>query len=69
LVLGRTAVRGLTMLLAMAVPIGIASVEHRALPTLAQPVCHLEHDPEKWEPVFGKRSCSNKMIDHDPDST
>jgi hypothetical protein len=19
-----------------------------------------EHDPEKWEPVFGKRSCSNK---------
>jgi hypothetical protein len=23
----------------------------------------LEHDPEKWEPVFGKRSCSsNKPI-------
>jgi hypothetical protein len=20
----------------------------------------LEHDPEKWVPVFGKRSCSNK---------
>src|SRR6516165_7964920 len=20
----------------------------------------LEHDPEKWEPVFGKRSCSDK---------
>src|SRR6516165_6522188 len=20
----------------------------------------LKHDPEKWEPVFGKRSCSNK---------
>jgi hypothetical protein len=19
-----------------------------------------EHDPEKWEPVFGKRSCSTK---------
>src|SRR6516225_4105928 len=21
-----------------------------------------EHDPEKWEPVFGKRSCSNKEL-------
>src|SRR6478672_8390948 len=21
----------------------------------------LEHDPEKWEPVFGKKSCSNKV--------
>jgi hypothetical protein len=20
--------------------------------------CNLEHDPEKWVPVFGKRSCS-----------
>jgi hypothetical protein len=29
----------------------------------------VEHDPEKWEPVFGKRSCSNKKLDHDPDST
>jgi NitT/TauT family transport system ATP-binding protein len=25
----------------------------------------LEHDPEKWEPVFGKRSCSNKEGDDD----
>jgi hypothetical protein len=25
--------------------------------------------PEKWEPVFGKRSCSNKKLDHDLDST
>jgi hypothetical protein len=25
-----------------------------------------EHDPEKWEPVFGKRSCSNKKLDHGP---
>jgi hypothetical protein len=25
----------------------------------------LEHDPEKWIPVFGKRSCSNK--EHDPE--
>ena len=23
----------------------------------------LEHDPEKWEPVFGKRSCSNKGLE------
>jgi len=35
-----------------------------------------EHDPEpkvserkKWEPVFGKRSCSNKELDQDDDST
>ena len=25
----------------------------------------LEHDPDEWEPVFGKRSCSNKKLDHD----
>jgi hypothetical protein len=25
-----------------------------------------EHDPEKWEPVFRKRSCSTKGCDHDP---
>src|SRR6266700_75978 len=29
----------------------------------------LEHDPEKWEPVFGKRSCSNKKLGHNLDST
>ena len=29
----------------------------------------LEHDPEKWEPVFGKRSCSNKEVERDDDST
>src|SRR5262249_35911096 len=28
----------------------------------------LEHDPEKWEPVFGKRSCSNKELERDDDS-
>jgi hypothetical protein len=22
----------------------------------------LEHDPEKWEPVFGTRSCSKKHL-------
>ena len=22
----------------------------------------LEHDPEKWVPVFGKRSCSTKKL-------
>jgi len=26
----------------------------------------LEHDPEKWEPVFGKRSCSNNAAPSDP---
>src|SRR6516165_7930436 len=28
----------------------------------------LEHDPEKWEPVFGKRSCSNRKLERDDDS-
>src|ERR1700729_2998898 len=29
----------------------------------------LGHDPEKWVPVFRKRSCSNKKIERDGDST
>src|SRR6516162_125674 len=28
----------------------------------------LEHDPEKWRPLFGKRSCSNKELERDDDS-
>src|SRR5260370_42019357 len=28
----------------------------------------LKHDPEKWVPVFRKRSCSNKKIERDDDS-
>ena len=28
----------------------------------------LEHDPEKWAPVFQKRSCSNKKLERDDDS-
>ncbi|HXW25540.1 MAG TPA: hypothetical protein VEK73_12425 [Xanthobacteraceae bacterium] len=28
----------------------------------------LEHDPEKWTPVFGKRSCSNDESERDDDS-
>ena len=28
----------------------------------------LEHDTEKWIPVFGKRSCSNKELERDDDS-
>jgi hypothetical protein len=27
---------------------------------MRRPVRLLEHDPEKWEPVFGKDPCSNK---------
>ena len=27
----------------------------------------LEHDPEKWTPVFGRRSCSNKKPKRDDD--
>jgi hypothetical protein len=26
------------------------------------------HDPEKWAPVFGKRSCSNEKLERDDDS-
>ena len=29
----------------------------------------LEHDPEKWNPVFRKRSCSNKKLERDADRT
>src|ERR1700730_14037559 len=28
----------------------------------------LEHDPEKWIPVFGKRSCSTNEVERDDDS-
>jgi hypothetical protein len=28
----------------------------------------LEHDPEKWVPVFGERSCSSKKLKRDDDS-
>jgi hypothetical protein len=28
----------------------------------------VEHDPEKWIPVFGKRSCSNNKLERDDDS-
>src|SRR5262249_57087743 len=28
-----------------------------------------EHDPEKWVPVFGQRSCSNKKMSEETDST
>ena len=39
-------------------------------------ICILEHDPEKWVPVFprdkreafARRSCSNKKIERDDDS-
>jgi Flp pilus assembly pilin Flp len=29
---------------------------------------YLKHDPEKWVPVFGKRSCSSKKLKRDDDS-
>src|SRR5713226_5490261 len=28
----------------------------------------LEHDPEKWTPVFGERSCSTNELERDDDS-
>jgi len=31
----------------------------------ARSAAFLEHDPEKWKPVFPKRSCSAK--EHDPE--
>jgi hypothetical protein len=27
-----------------------------------------QHDPDKWTPVFGKRSCSNNKVERDDDS-
>jgi hypothetical protein len=29
----------------------------------------LQHDPEKWMPVFPKRSCSIKELERDDEST
>jgi hypothetical protein len=40
--------------------------DRRSKQTMAvkfEPVA-VEHDPEKWEPVFGKRSCSNKELEN-----
>jgi hypothetical protein len=42
---------------------------------VARLITALEHDPEKWVPVFprdkrqafAQRSCSNKKIEHDPE--
>jgi hypothetical protein len=31
-------------------------------------IVRLEHDPEKWIPVFGKRSCSNNKPERDDGS-
>src|SRR5215469_11140536 len=38
------------------------------LPSELRPWLDLEHDPEKWVPVFGKRSCSNMKLEQDDDS-
>ena len=32
-------------------------------------IAGLEHDPEKWVPVFRIRSCSNKKLELDADLT
>jgi hypothetical protein len=29
-------------------------------------VKRLEHDPEKWKPVFGKDHAQTKRLNHDP---
>src|SRR5262249_56476155 len=31
-------------------------------------LANVEHDPEKWVPVCGKRSCSKKKLERDDDS-
>src|SRR5215207_10368631 len=40
-----------------------------AIPPPALRILRIKHDPEKWLPVFRKRSCSNKEIERDDDST
>jgi hypothetical protein len=30
------------------------------------PARRLEHDPEKWKPVFGKDHAATKYLDHHP---
>src|SRR5262249_31192513 len=39
---------------------GIKGRVVEALAVIIAPSVVLQHDPEKWVPVFGKRSCSNK---------
>src|SRR6516225_7221607 len=56
-------------------PLGVRvgeRAQERADMALSRRVCppySLQHDPEKWEPVFGERSCSNKEVERDDDST
>jgi hypothetical protein len=37
-------------------------------PDAHPPEDQLKHDPEKWTPVFGKRSCFNNKLERDDDS-
>src|SRR6202011_1344955 len=41
---------------------------HLSRPHHAADAGGIEHDPEKWKPVFRKRSCSNKRMTLEPDS-
>ena len=42
----------------------------RSGPTCGRTRCRLpKHDPEKWEPVFGKDHAQNKMLEWDGHST
>jgi xanthine dehydrogenase accessory factor len=45
----------------------LADADHR-IDGYALPVDELEHDAEKWVPVFGKTSCSNNYLKRDDDS-
>jgi|SRR6516164_1375862 hypothetical protein len=47
---------------------GEAGVQSPVSISAARQSSDLEHDPEKREPVFGKRSCSNKKLERDDDS-
>jgi hypothetical protein len=45
---------------------GLAYSPDPSLPLVEGEARSLEHDPEKWQPVFGKDHAPAENVDHDP---
>jgi hypothetical protein len=52
--------RGFMMTAALDEQIEMQAARHCGLP-------FLEHDPEKWKPVFGQDHAQTKKLEHDPE--
>jgi hypothetical protein len=46
--------------------IGISNDRHAPMPCIVDEAASLEHDPEKWKPVFGKDHAPMRNLDLDP---